>query len=72
MLAGLELLGAIASYLLGETSHFKASLITFIVTASGMNYLGIGTAFWGVIIRLLSYSVQYQKLDNMKTWFEQR
>lgn len=63
VLAGLALLGAISSNLLGaaqETTHFEASLITFIVTASGMNYLGIGAAFWGVIIGLISYLVLYQ------------
>jgi len=73
VLAGLALLGAISSNLLGaaqETSHFEASLITFVVTASGMNYLGIGAAFWGVIIGLLSYAVLYQKRDNMMGWFK--
>lgn len=73
VLAGLALLGAISSNLLGaaqETSHFEASLITFVVTASGMNYLGIGSAFWGVIIGLLSYSALYQKMSNMKGWFK--
>lgn len=72
VLAGLALLGAISSNLLGaaqETSHFEASLITFVVTASGMSYLGIGAAFWGVIIGLISYFVLYQKPD-MKQWFK--
>ena len=28
----------------------KAAVITFLTTASGMTFLGLGSAFWGVII----------------------
>lgn len=53
VLAGLALLGAIAGNLyaaLEDASHREASLITFIVTASGLSLFGLSSAFWGVVI----------------------
>ncbi len=51
VLAGLALLGgAIANNLfaaLEEVSHREASLITFLVTASGLSLFGLSSAFWG-------------------------
>jgi benzoate membrane transport protein len=52
-LAGLALLGAIAASLGGVMAaedHREASLITFLATASGMTFLGLGSAFWGIVI----------------------
>ncbi|MDF0750863.1 benzoate/H(+) symporter BenE family transporter [Marinobacter sp. 71-i] len=60
VLAGLALLGAIAGNLfsaLEEGSHREASLITFIVTASGMSLFGLSSAFWGVVIGYGCYLV---------------
>lgn len=60
VLAGLALLGAIAGNLfsaLEDASHREASLITFIVTASGMSLLGLSSAFWGVVIGYVCYLV---------------
>jgi benzoate membrane transport protein len=60
VLAGLALLGAIAGNLftaLEEASHREASLITFIVTASGMSLFGLSSAFWGVVIGYGCYLV---------------
>ena len=28
----------------------EAAIITFLATASGMSFLGLGSAFWGVVI----------------------
>ncbi|GAA3550629.1 benzoate/H(+) symporter BenE [Zobellella aerophila] len=53
VLAGLALLGAIAGNLftaLEEVRHREASLITFIVTASGLSLYGLSSALWGVVI----------------------
>ncbi len=51
-IAGLALLGTIgkglATALLNEKDR-EAALITFLVTASGMSLLGIGSAFWGLV-----------------------
>jgi benzoate membrane transport protein len=60
VLAGLALLGAIGGNLfaaLEEASHREASLIAFIVTASGMSLFGLSSAFWGVVIGYGCYLV---------------
>jgi benzoate membrane transport protein len=63
-LAGLALLGAIMSNLGGVAAaddHREAALITFLATASGMTFLGLGSAFWGILIGMLSYAVLHTK-----------
>jgi len=53
IIAGLALLGAISNSLsaaLEDRQHLDASLITFMVTASGISMLGVGSAFWGVVL----------------------
>lgn len=53
VLAGLALLSAIASNLLSaleEGRDREASLVTFLVTASGMSLYGLSSALWGVVI----------------------
>ncbi len=60
VLAGLALLGAIGGNLaaaLEDVSHREASLITFIVTASGMSLFGLSSAFWGVVIGYTCYVI---------------
>ncbi len=60
VLAGLALLGAIAGNLhaaLDDASHREASLITFIVTASGLSLFGLSSAFWGVVIGYACYLI---------------
>lgn len=60
VLAGLALIGAITANLVGlvgEADHREASIITFLATASGMSFLGLGSAFWGVVIGGLAYVV---------------
>lgn len=63
ILAGLALLGAIASSLstaVAEADHREASVITFLSTASGMTLWGLGSAFWGVVIGLAAYLVLHK------------
>ena len=53
VLAGLALLGAIATNIVGlvqDEAHREASFITFIATASNMSFLGLGAAFWGIVL----------------------
>jgi benzoate membrane transport protein len=60
VLAGLALLGAIAANVttvVREEDHREASVITFLATASGMSFLGLGSAFWGVVIGGFAYLV---------------
>ncbi|MES2868564.1 MAG: benzoate/H(+) symporter BenE family transporter [Pseudomonadota bacterium] len=57
-LAGLALYGAISDALvrsLTETKERDAGLFTFLVTASGVSFLGLSAAFWGLIFGLLTH-----------------
>ncbi|WP_207886129.1 benzoate/H(+) symporter BenE family transporter [Pseudomonas sp. 30_B] len=59
-LAGLALLGAIGGALsgaMGSPQDREAALITFLVTASGMSFLGLSAAFWGLIVGLFAHLV---------------
>jgi benzoate membrane transport protein len=59
--AGLALLGTIASGLvgaIGDERHREAALITFLVTLSGVTIAGVGSAFWGVLAGALALVVQ--------------
>jgi len=59
-LAGLALLGTIGGSLAGAMSEAKsreAALITFLAAAANINWLGIGGAFWGLVIGLFAYVV---------------
>ncbi len=50
--AGLALLGALGTALLGavaEPRDREAAIVTFLVTASGLNWFGISGAFWGLL-----------------------
>lgn len=59
-LAGLALLGTIGGTLAGAIADPKtreAALITFLASAAHINLLGIGGAFWGLVIGLVAYIV---------------
>ena len=65
-LAGLALLGAIAtniSVAMSKESQRDAALITFLATASGMQFLGLSSVFWGICIGLIAHWV-LTKRDN--------
>ena len=50
--AGLALLGAFGGAMMGalnEGEHREAAVMTFLVTASGLSFFGIGGAFWGLL-----------------------
>lgn len=62
-LAGLALIGAITTGMIGvvqDDKHRDASVITFLVTASGMSFLGLGAAFWGLVIGGVAYLVLHK------------
>jgi benzoate membrane transport protein len=57
-LAGLALLGTIGGSLasaLAEPAGREAALITFLAAAANITMLGIGGAFWGLLIGLLAH-----------------
>ncbi len=50
--AGLALLGALTGSIIGALeveSEREAAVVTFLITASGMTFFGIGGAFWGLL-----------------------
>ncbi|MEO7108187.1 MAG: benzoate/H(+) symporter BenE family transporter [Rhodoferax sp.] len=58
MVAGLALLGAIQGGLvnaMAEPSEREAALLTFVVTASNVSLLGLGSACWGIAVGLVAY-----------------
>ena len=59
-LAGLALLGTIGGSLasaMAEARTREAALITFLAAAANIKLLGIGGAFWGLVIGLVAYAV---------------
>jgi benzoate membrane transport protein len=72
-LAGLALLGPIMANLAGivvADDHREASVITFLATASGMSFLGLGSAFWGIVIGMVAWWILHarstKRQDNTK------
>jgi benzoate membrane transport protein len=58
--AGLALLGTLGSALAGALApaeRREAAAITFVVAASGLTFLGIGTAFWALVAGLVVNAV---------------
>ncbi|MCV2532431.1 benzoate/H(+) symporter BenE family transporter [Enterobacter wuhouensis] len=59
-LAGLALLGTISGSLyqaLNNDAERDAAIITFLMTASGATIVGIGSAFWGLVLGGVCYAV---------------
>ncbi|OCW55994.1 benzoate/H(+) symporter BenE family transporter [Hoeflea olei] len=59
-LAGLALLGTIGGSLAGamaDPASREAALITFLASAANITMLGVGGAFWGLVIGLFAYGV---------------
>ena len=67
-IVGLALIGAISSNIsafAAEKNHLEASVITFIATASGISFLGLGSAFWGVIVGALAYNLLHRRFRSL-------
>lgn len=66
-LAGLALLGTIGGSLASAMADAKtreASLITFLAAAANITFMGIGGAFWGLVIGLVAYAVLNGRLSR--------
>jgi benzoate membrane transport protein len=64
-LAGIALLGTIGMNLknaMADDSNREASLVTFLVTVSGVSFGGIASAFWGVLFGVICLLVSNIKL----------
>ncbi|MFB2683096.1 benzoate/H(+) symporter BenE family transporter [Shewanella mangrovisoli] len=69
-IAGLALLGTIGNSLtaaLEDNDEREVAVITFLVTASGVSILGIGSAFWGLLLGfLMHYWHKHRALTTAK------
>lgn len=71
-LAGLALLGTIGGSLaaaMGDAKTREASLITFLASATNITLMGIGGAFWGLVIGLLAYGILNGRLPYKASCF---
>ncbi len=68
-IAGLALIGTIGSSLKGaldEESQREPALITLLVSSSGMELFGIGSAFWGIIAGSLAlFILNWRKREEL-------
>ena len=67
-LAGLALLSTIAGSLSNaiiDIDTREAAIITFLATAANINLFGIGGAFWGLILGLISYFILNGKFKKI-------
>lgn len=68
-LAGLALLGTIGGSLTGamaDPASREAALITFLASAANINMLGVGGAFWGLVVGLIAYVVLNGQLPRKR------
>ena len=66
-IAGIALLGTIGNSLaaaLREESEREPALIAFLVTASGVSFAGIGSAFWGLLAGALTLLVWRRRREG--------
>ncbi|MDZ4192275.1 MAG: benzoate/H(+) symporter BenE family transporter, partial [Pseudomonas sp.] len=67
-LAGLALYGAFSEALarsLSEPTERDAGLFTFLVTASGVSFLGLSAAFWGLLFGLAAHLLQRARRQSL-------
>lgn len=63
-IAGIALLGTISHNItlaFSEPEHREAALITFLMSASGIQFLNIGAAFWGLLLGLVVTTILNHK-----------
>ncbi|GAU85483.1 benzoate/H(+) symporter BenE family transporter [Bosea sp. BIWAKO-01] len=66
-LAGLALLGTIGGSLAGamaDPTSREAALITFLASSAKISLLGIGGAFWGLVIGLVAHAILHGRLPR--------
>lgn len=66
-LARLALIGAISANItvaMKDESQRESALITFLATASGMQFLGLSSVFWGLCIGIIAHYVLTKTRDN--------
>jgi benzoate membrane transport protein len=59
-LAGIALIGTVSNSIaiaVSDEPSRESAVLTFLVTASGMTYIGIGSAFWGLVLGAFSFLI---------------
>ena len=67
-LAGLALIGAISANItiaMKNDSQRESALITFLATASGMQFLGLSSVFWGICIGMIAHYILTKKSSKL-------
>lgn len=70
-LAGLALIGAISANItvaMKDDSQRESALITFLATASGMQFLGLSSVFWGICIGMIAHYILTKKAAS-RLWY---
>lgn len=66
-IAGLALLPTLSNCIttsLKDEAYRESSLLTFVMTASSIELLGIGSAFWGLLLGLACYAIQFKQTQQ--------
>ena len=66
-LAGLALIGAISANIamaMKDENQRESALITFLATASGMQFLGLSSVFWGLCIGIVAHYLLTKKIPQ--------
>ena len=60
------LMGSVVA-MLKEVRDIESALITFLVTASGMTFYGVGSAFWGLVAGLVLFGARHLLVSKNET-----
>ena len=61
------LAGALGSALSGDGERRFAAVLTFVVSASGFSFIGVGSAFWGLVVGLAALGLELAFRGRTKT-----
>jgi benzoate membrane transport protein len=73
-IAGIALLGVIANSMadaLTEINDREIVIITFLISASGISIVGIGSAFWGLLLGVVVTKISTLKVNSIKLIIEE-
>lgn len=68
-IAGIALFSTIANSLgaaLADTKHREVAVITFLATGSGVEFIGLGSGLWGLIIGLVTHVILNGRVINLR------
>ena len=68
-LAGIALLGTISHNIaiaFAQIEEREAALFTFYVGASGIQFFGIGSAFWGLVVGIIVFLLKFKAQKLIK------